>query len=61
MARDNNTLLVQLEQIYAKRKPYVVKQIQKERRDLADNPTMNEVHLVLQTLINDLKKQGILK
>lgn len=50
-----------LEQIYAKRQKYVIKQTQPERRDLGDNPELSEIHLVLQTMIKDLKKQGIFK
>ena len=53
--------LKQLEQILAKRPSYVVKQVKQERRDLGDNPTQQEIFLVLQTMINDLKKQGIFK
>ena len=52
--------LKQLEQILAKKKNYVIKQTKQERRDLDDNPKIDNIHLVLQTLIKDLKKQGIL-
>ena len=53
--------LKQLEQILAKRQKYVVKQVKQERRDLGDNPTQQEIFLVLQTMIKDLQKQGIFK
>ena len=53
--------LKQLEQILAKRPKYVVKQVKQERRDLGDNPTQQEIFLVLQTMIKDLQKQGIFK
>ena len=52
--------LKQLEQILAKKKNYAIKQTKQERRDLDDNPKIDNIHLVLQTLIKDLKKQGIL-
>ena len=57
----DNSTLKQLEQILAKRPKYVVKQVKQERRDLGDNPTQQEIFLVLQTMIKDLKKQGIFK
>ena len=53
--------LKQLEQILAKRQKYVVKQVKQERRDLGDNPTQQEIFLVVQTIIKDLQKQGIFK
>jgi len=57
----SSSSLKQLEQILAKKQRYVVKQTQKERRDLSDNPMIEEIHLVLQTIIKDLKQQGIFK
>ena len=57
----NDSTLKQLEQILAKRPKYVVKQVKQERRDLGDNPTQQEIFLVLQTMIKYMQKQGIFK
>lgn len=63
MAKGNISSLTekQLEQILAKAPKYVVKDGERDRRDLGLNPTVNEVYLVLRTLIKDLKKAGILR
>ena len=53
--------LKQLEQILAKKQEYTTRVTKQKRRDLDDNPTMDNIHRVLQTLIEDLKNQGILK
>ena len=59
MLRENT--LKQLEQIIAKKKKYVVK-TDSIKRDLdAVNGTLKELAIVVATLINDLKKQGILE
>ena len=58
MERDKT--LKELEQILAKRKKYVVKRIKQPRRDLGDNPTVEEMHLFLQTLVQDLQDMRIL-
>ena len=58
MARDNT--LKELEQILAKRQKYVVRS-DKQQRSLGANPTIEEIYAVLVTLINDFKKQGIIK
>jgi hypothetical protein len=59
MASDST--LKQLEQILAKRERYVVKADQSKRDLDAINGTVADLGIVLATLINDLKKQGILK
>ena len=57
----NNSTLRQLEQILAKRQKYVIKS-DKSRRDYdAVNATLIETNTTLATLIQDLKKQGVLK
>ena len=63
MAKGNITSLTekQLEQILANRQEYTTRVTKQKRRDLDDNPTMDNIHRVLQTLIGDLKNQGILK
>jgi hypothetical protein len=64
MGKDNrlqrDKALKELEQILAKRKKYVVTRVKQSRRDLGDNPTMNEMHLFLQTLVQDLQEMRIL-
>jgi len=58
---ENDNTLKQLEQIIAKREKYVVK-TDANKRDLdAVNGTLQELATVVATLINDLKKQGVLK
>jgi hypothetical protein len=59
MAKEST--IKQLEQILAKRQKYTVK-TEGERRDLdAVNGVVGDIIKVLGTLINDLKKQGILE
>ena len=53
--------LKQLEQILAKAPRYVTQKGEPEKRNLDINPTTNDLYLVIRTLINDLKKTGILK
>jgi len=56
-----NDRLQELEQILANRQKYVVKK-DKNKRDLDSvGGTLGDALNVLGTLINDLKKQGILK
>jgi hypothetical protein len=57
----NDSTLKQLEQILAKRQKYQVK-TGRTKRDLDSvDGTLQELANVVATLINDLKKQGILK
>lgn len=57
----SDNTLKQLEQILAKRQKYIVKN-NKNKRDIdAINGTLGDVLHVLATLLDDLRKQGIVK
>ena len=57
---DRDKTLKELEQILAKRKKYVIKRVKQPRRDLGDNPTVGEIYLSLQSLVQDLQDMRIL-